>query len=207
MKYFVKRLTNCFHSLLLYVFELYITCMGAFVDAVKFYLLLHLEVHWKVFHFPSVDKLYDVWRTWGHVQTCSVFTCVKCCQFFRLLWILLTCNQFSPCFKTILRDTNSKFINQKNHWFICLKNVKIKLYSGSLGIWEIVKAVIKSRFQLRGQLLSVCFMSGWTEYVRILDEHQGVVLQHGSWAGGWECTIENWHIYKMSWRVSCYMGS
>jgi len=42
--------------------------MGAFVDAVKYYLLLHLEVHWKVFHFPSVDMLYDVWHTWGHVQ-------------------------------------------------------------------------------------------------------------------------------------------
>jgi len=60
MKYFVKWLTNCFHFLLLYVFELYITCMGAFVDAVKYYLLLHLEVHWKVFHIPSVDMLYDV---------------------------------------------------------------------------------------------------------------------------------------------------
>lgn len=113
VKYFVKRLTNCFHSLLLYVFELYITCMGAFVDAVKYYLLLHLEVHWKFSHFPSVDTLYDVWHTWGHVQTCSVFTYMKCCQIFRLLWILLTCNQFSPCFKRILRDTNGKFINQK----------------------------------------------------------------------------------------------
>jgi len=39
-------------------------------------------------------------------------------------------------------------------------------------------------------------MSGWTEYVCILGEHQGVVLQHGGWAGGWECTIENWHITK-----------
>lgn len=60
MKYFVKRLTGCFHLLLLYVFELYITCMGAFVDAVKYRLLLHLEVRSKVFHFPSVDMLYDI---------------------------------------------------------------------------------------------------------------------------------------------------
>lgn len=30
----------------------------------------------------------------------------------------------------------------------------------------------------------------------IVDEHQGVFLQHGSWAGGWECIVENWHITK-----------
>jgi len=34
------------------------------------------------------------------------------------------------------------------------------------------------------------------KWINTLVEHRGVVLQHGGWARGWECNIENWHIRK-----------
>jgi len=65
--------------------------MGTSVDTVKYYLLLHFEVRWKFFHFPSVDMLYEVWHTWGHVQRHGVYiltwnvvsfsgSCESCCH-------------------------------------------------------------------------------------------------------------------------------
>ena len=41
----------------------------------------------------------------------------------------------------------------------------------------------------------------WMNWICTVEEHQGVILQYGGWVGGWECTIENWHITK------CYRES
>jgi len=156
-------------------------------------LLLHLKVRWKVFHFPSVDMLYDVRHIWEHVQrhavyllTWSVVSFSGCCE---SCWLVIT---FHPALKEYWGIQNSKFINQKSLIYL-LKECKTRIifrfswYLGNSEGCDTVKIPVKS-----STVISLFFV--WMNWICVLDEHQGVVLQHGGWAGGWECTIENWHI-------------